>query len=704
MITQRSIRYLLLVMLACHGFLVVGPATAAPPTSAVLKIDTQRGDKMIAEYFRRQTAGLANDCLKGIDTLEQWQQRRGEYRNQLLEMLGLFPLPARTDLQATVTGKTEHTEFIVEHVHFQSRPGLYVTGNLYRPKNVDKPLPAVLYVCGHGGVKKNGISYGNKVHYHHHGAWFARNGYVCLIIDSLQLGEIEAIHHGTYRYKMWWWLNRGYTPAGVEAWNCVRALDYLQTRDEVDDERFGVTGRSGGGIYSWWIAAIDDRIKAAVPVAGITDLENYVIDGCVERHCDCMFMLNTYRWDYPLVAALVAPRPLLISNTDSDDIFPLDGVVRTFEKVRQIYALYDAKDKVALNITAGPHQDTQELRVHAFRWLNQHLQNGTKQLLDKPAYKYFQPEQLRVFTELPKDQTNTTIHKTFVPIAMASLPADSEQWQKTKANWTRKLLEKSFAGWPTNTAPPTTTSVFSVERNGIQFQAMDFASQQGIGLRLYIVQRAGLKAADLTVLNVMDQQRWQQFLSEMRCDFAAELKDETLPPADLKAFTAQSKMLTSFPWAMAYMAPRGIGPTTWDQSERKQTQHRRRFYLLGQSLEGMQVWDVRRALQVLRGQQNEKQQLWIQAYERTAGIALYASIFEPNIERLDLHQLPTSHRNGPIFLNVRRILDMPQAVALAANNTQLVLYDTPSDSFRYPQQVAKQLNWDAKQLQFRQPN
>ena len=142
---------------------------------------------------------------------------------------------------------------MVENLHFQSQPGLYVTGNLYRPKKIEGKLPAILYLCGHGGVKKDGVSYGNKVHYQHHGAWFARHGYVCLTIDSLQLGEIEGIHHGTYQYDMWWWLNRGYTPAGVEAWNCIRALDYLQSRADVDPEKLGVTGRSGGGAYSWWI-------------------------------------------------------------------------------------------------------------------------------------------------------------------------------------------------------------------------------------------------------------------------------------------------------------------------------------------------------------------------------------------------------------------------------------------------------------------
>ena len=158
---------------------------------------------------------------------------------------------------------------------------------------------------------------------------------------------------------MWWWLCRGYTPAGVEAWNCVRALDYLETRKEVDANRIGVTGRSGGGAYSWWIAAIDERIKVAVPVAGITDLQNHVVDGCVEGHCDCMFIVNTYRWDYPLVAALVAPRPLLISNSDKDTIFPLDGVLRVHEKVRRIYKLYGAEKQ------PGPANHRRPAQGHA---------------------------------------------------------------------------------------------------------------------------------------------------------------------------------------------------------------------------------------------------------------------------------------------------------------------------------------------------
>ena len=129
-------------------------------------------------------------------------------------MLGLDPFPEKTPLKSVVTGTVERDDFLVDKLHFQSRPGFYVTGSFYYPKEAKGKLPTILYVCGHGRVMKNGVSYGNKATYQHHGAWFARNGYACLTIDTVQLGEIEGIHHGTYRYGMWWWNARGYSSRG----------------------------------------------------------------------------------------------------------------------------------------------------------------------------------------------------------------------------------------------------------------------------------------------------------------------------------------------------------------------------------------------------------------------------------------------------------------------------------------------------------
>ena len=170
------------------------------------------GDEVLKAYIRQEALRLEGAFLRDIEKPQDWLERRKEYRKQLLFMLGLWPLPKRTPLKPVVTGTIERKGFVVEKLHFQSMPHLYVTANLYRPPRPEGRLPAVLYACGHAGRGRDG----NKTAYQRHGIWFATHGYICLMIDSLQLGEIAAIHHGTYRENRWWWHSRGYTPAGVE--------------------------------------------------------------------------------------------------------------------------------------------------------------------------------------------------------------------------------------------------------------------------------------------------------------------------------------------------------------------------------------------------------------------------------------------------------------------------------------------------------
>lgn len=653
-------------LVLCISATVVRAADPGPPGPTP-------ADAALAAYFRAETETISKASLADVKTVQDWEAKRGPLRQQLFEMLGLDPLPEKTDLKATVTGRVDHPKFTVENLHFQSRPGLYVTGNLYVPKGLDKPAPAVLYVCGHAAVKKDNVSFGNKVAYQHHAAWFASNGYVCLVIDTLQLGEIEGIHHGTYREKMWWWNSRGYTPAGVEAWNCIRALDYLQSRKEVDGSRLGVTGRSGGGAYSWWVTALDDRIKVSIPVAGITDLHNHIVDGAVEGHCDCMFFLNTHRWDYAPVAALAAPRPLLIANTDKDAIFPLDGVSRVYWKVRSVYGLGKQDEPyrpitadLGLQISEGGHVDSQELQVAAFRWFNRYLKGETKPV--KPidlstAVKGFEPEQLRVFKDgLPSDQINTRIHDTFVPLAPApAVPESKEAWAKQRDGWMEALKTKCFNGWPRDGGGPL--DLKKVEGG------YEFTSQPNVRLRLELTLPPSRARPRRVVLWVGPQR---------------------IGPTTADAF--------------AWIAPRGTGPNAWSGDEKKQTQLRRRFMLLGQTVEGMQVWDVCRAIQAVRGVPELKDvPLRLEAYEM-AGVALYASLFEPPVAELHLHGLPKSHApQGPHFLNVLRFLDMPQALAMAAERAPVWLYQRQDEAggWDFAQQTAQKLGWPKGRVEAR---
>lgn len=620
------------------------------------------GDQRIADYFRIETQKLTDRTFADIERLEDWTSKKAEYRRQMLEMLGLDPMPEKTPLHPVITGSLESSGVTVERLHFQSMPGLYVTANLYRPSEQQGPLPAILYVCGHGGERFEGKSLGNKTHYQHHGAWFARNGYVCLTIDTVQLGEIEGIHHGTYREKMWWWNNRGYSSAAVEAYNCIRSLDYLQSRQEVDGKRIGVTGRSGGGAYSWWIAAIDDRIAAAVPVAGITSLKNHVVDGCVEGHCDCMYMVNTYRWDFPMVAALVAPRPLLISNSDKDRIFPLDGVVDVYTKVRKIYELYGESDKLGLQITEGPHRDTQELRVAAFRWMNRFLRDDDT-LIEMAAKPLFEKRELRVFDRLPDDERVSTIHESFVPKAE---PGDVDSQSLID-----QVRQKCFRGWPDS---PDPIDVRDLEKSDqwADARVVEFTSQTPFRLQAFLFQPAKDQAAPLDVV-VLDDPRWQEMAPILAAFFPNQLPGVTPDPKRAMDFrNSLDAQENGGQRNVVYMAPRGVGPTRWTDDERTQTHIRRRFMLLGQTLAGMQIYDLVRGLQALRqtpGLQAES--VSVDADGEAAFWTLYASLFVEGIDELTLENLPKDNREAPDLLNISRIAELSDVLKAAAARTRI---------------------------------
>jgi hypothetical protein len=632
---------------------------------------------------------LTQRSLADVITAEDWEARRGEYRRQLAEMLGLDPMPPRTPLQAQVTGTIEDHGVVVEKIHFQSMPGLYVTANLYRPPKVDKPLPTILYVCGHARAVADGVSLGGKTSYHHHGVWFARNGYVCMVIDTIQLGEIEGKHHGTYQYGMWWWNSRGYTPAGVEAWNGIRALDYLETRPEVDAKRFGITGRSGGGAYSWWVAALDDRIAAAVPVAGITSLNNHVIDGCVEGHCDCMYMVNTYRWDFPMVAALVAPRPLLISNTDKDRIFPLEGVVDVHAKARRIYRLLGADDRLGLQITEGPHKDTQELHLHAFRWFNRFLRD-TDELIRIPAEKVFEPKALRVFDKLPEDERVTTIHETFVPAKDAmEFPGSIAQSRRMHEEVTRQLIAKTYGGWPSEVGmlplAVTTGDAITSDDGTVTLRRVEFDSEPEVRLPAFLIEsQDGKNAAGLIVL-VADRKTWPAIESELRWRFAPQAQRDSLPPRVTEGNVLWELIAGGHNEPIAVVVPRGIGPTDWGGDDRARTQARRRYMLLGQTEAGMQVWDVRRAISALLQRDGwQGTEVGLVGEGDAAVIALHAGTLDPRVLGMRLNDPPAENRDGPDLLNVSRIVELPALVVMNASaEKRIVIVPTEATKKRW---------------------
>src|SRR5205823_7469318 len=134
-----------------------------------------------------------------------------------------------------------------------------------------------------------------------------------------------------------------------------------------------------------------------VPVSGMADLESYVKNKVVNGHCDCMFLYNTYQWDWTTIAALVAPRPLLFANSDDDKIFPMDANRRVIDKLRKLYMMYGKEKLVDEYVSVGGHAYRPDLRVAVFKFLNKHLKNDTKSVVKDADFAPIEGKKLRVF-------------------------------------------------------------------------------------------------------------------------------------------------------------------------------------------------------------------------------------------------------------------------------------------------------------------
>ncbi|HPD14732.1 MAG TPA: prolyl oligopeptidase family serine peptidase [Planctomycetota bacterium] len=596
------------------------------------------GDKVLEAYIRQEALRLDAAFADDLASAKAWRQRRDEYRRQLLWMLGLWPLPERTPLNPVVTGIVEGEGYVVEKLHFQSRPGLYVTANLYRPKKPEGRLPAVLYGCGHANKGRDG----NKTAYQPHGIWLATHGYVCLMIDSLMLGEIASIHHGTYRENRWWWHSRGYTPAGVECWNCIRALDYLETRPEVDPTRLGVTGRSGGGAYTAWVTAADDRVKAAIPVSGISDLEDYLNPPVINGHCDCMFLYNTYQWPWTRILGLAAPRPLLFTNSDADTIFPMPGNERTIERLRKLYALLGQPGHVDAFVTPGPHKDGPPLRIAAFGWFNRFLKGDAASVTEPETYPTIEGKELRAFPDdLPADAINPTIDRQFVPVATVAVPTSPQALAALRGRLLAELHDTSFRAWPKE-LPANPIQLGDAPSAGALVSEPPLETAYR-----YLPAKQGSRVCWLLILNEGD-------------------KDDALPEwaADVVGNDA-----------CVVLAPRGVGPT---ETTLKQPYYfRRSMALLGRTLDSGRLWDI---LAFLRCAERPGT-TWKIAGKGQAGIlGAYAALFDERLAEAVCLEPPATHDDGPYFLSVMRVLDIPDALGLLAPRP-LVLRGAAAEAF-----------------------
>jgi cephalosporin-C deacetylase-like acetyl esterase len=625
---------------------------------------TQRHE-MATNQLKRLAVEMSDRCLNDPGTLENWKGRQVELRRQLLDMLGLYPLPKRTPLKAQITGRLERDAYRIEKIVFQSMPGLYVTGNFYVPKDGTKALPTVLYLCGHSPHPL-----GAKFQYQDRAIWFASHGFACLTLDTHEFGELSGVHHGTHDLNMWHWFSLGYTPAGVEVWNAIRTVDYLETRPEVNAKRIGLTGISGGGAMTWYTAAVDERIVAAAPVCSTftwgSQAEHWVARG----QCDCIYYLNHYRWDFPIVAALIAPRPLMILSGQKDTIFPPDGYHPVFERGRRVYDLYAGGDGKSDRIRevdddvahSDPPLFLREARQWMTRWLKDDLTALPLETNNPPKET---AEDLACLTKIPRDARNFRIQDEFAPQASLTKPASRAAWEKRRTEMISQLKEKVFSWFPTEALPFETktsknTGGWHIRYGYADYKECSFQSEPGVRVRAQVLTPKKKAAAVPLLIH----------LKRPMDSFNSSDADEILPILGRYMVINVNPRLSEL----------AMTPADFTDVERTAV-------WVGRTIAAMQVWDVLRTIDwAVNEEKISAPSIAIYGKGEMATVALYAGLFDQRISEVIVNDLSGSHWQGSALLNVLRVTDIPEVAGALAPRRLASVTKFPA-SFEHTRQI-----------------
>ena len=352
---------------------------------------------------------------------DAWPARREAVRRRVLVSLGLWPLPTRTPLEPVIHGRIDRGDYTVEKVSFQSLPGLFVTGNLYRPKHVAGRAPGLLFAHGHwrnarlsseppaavraeiaSGAER--FEAGGRSRFQSLCVQAARMG--CVVWQWDMLGESDCLqlsHELVHRFaKQRPGMNEAdgwglYSPRaearlqsvmGLQAWNSLRSLDFLLTLPEVDPERIAMTGSSGGGTQTMVLAAIDDRLALSYPVVMVSTAMQ---GGCTCENA-CLLRIGTGNVE---LAALFAPKPQGM-NTAND--WTKELATKGFPELQRLYGMLGARDAVALHRGEHfPHNYNAVTRSGFYTFLNRHFRLGFPEPVIERDYEPLSRDELTVW-------------------------------------------------------------------------------------------------------------------------------------------------------------------------------------------------------------------------------------------------------------------------------------------------------------------
>ncbi len=419
--------------------------------------------------------------MKRYATLAEWESRKQHLRRQVLSAAGLWPIPEKTPLNAQVFGRIERISegFSIEKVLLETMPGYYLGGNLYRPLERGKKRPAVLHTHGH--YQYGRIEHQHRIHrtvrseagqarehrYPDQVAWaapmsspptmamnLAMQGYVVFLWDMVGYNDTIQTPHtfGTNRQKLW-----SFGPLGLQLWNATRALDFVQSLDDVDPTRIGMTGSSGGGSQTFLLSAVDERVKVAAPVV--------MVGGVMQGGSACEnasgLRFETYNTE---LAALTAPRPMILVGSPTDQ--SQNTLTEDAPAIRSIYDLYGEPERLEAVMVDAPHNYNRFSREAVRKFFAKHL-------LPDAARDEFEEQALRI----GPPNTLLALHNRTLPENALTFDGLFEQWRQmsqrqseavTNNHALRERLALALAvDWPERVAATTEGETLTLSREGV---------------------------------------------------------------------------------------------------------------------------------------------------------------------------------------------------------------------------------------------
>lgn len=341
--------------------------------------------------------------LRDFNTLKQWEKFKKEAQKKMLISIGLWPYPDSCPMEPRRFDRQEFNGYYTEKVIFQSRPGLYVTGCLYWPKQSSGKVPMILNPHGHWDQGRFEMSEITRIP--QRCVNFALHGMASFSFDMIGFGDSRQLpHEGYASYELDLWNE---SLLGLQIYHCLRALDFVWDLPEVDRSRIGSTGASGGGTQTFWLTALDERVSVSMPVN--------MISTTFQGACICEYSPNLHIGLSNIeMAAMMAPRPMMLAGSTGDWTYELPII--TYPWLQKIYELYGAKDNISYFYREGPHGYEQSAQEAAYQWFYRQFfgeELSEKETREKPC-EQGTLEAVRIFgTDFDLTLPNITYQELF---------------------------------------------------------------------------------------------------------------------------------------------------------------------------------------------------------------------------------------------------------------------------------------------------